>query len=99
MFLEFYRHFALITLNNTPVINKDSLYLRHHHDYRSLLLAISPYNHFRYMLSFFFLFLFNIPIDTSQKNALDTIERIISVPFLGTAFIAIRRKFERIKRE
>ncbi len=32
-----------------------------------------------------------------SQNALDTIERIISIPFLGTAFIAIRRKFERIK--
>ena len=29
------------------------------------------------------------------ENALDTIERIVSIPFLGTAFIALRRKFER----
>jgi hypothetical protein len=29
------------------------------------------------------------------ENTLDTIERIVSIPFLGTAFIALRRKFER----
>jgi hypothetical protein len=49
-----------------------------------------------FVFLFAFLFLFNVPLDTAQ-NALDTIERIISIPFLGTAFIAIRRKFERIK--
>jgi hypothetical protein len=32
-----------------------------------------------------------------SQNALDTLERMISIPFLGTAFIALRRKFERIK--
>jgi hypothetical protein len=38
---------------------------------------------------------FQIP--GSATNTLDTIERILSIPMLGTAFIAIRRKFERIK--
>jgi hypothetical protein len=33
----------------------------------------------------------------SATNTLDTIERILSIPMLGTAFVAIRRKFERIK--
>ncbi|MFL6421353.1 MAG: hypothetical protein ACJ71P_18375 [Nitrososphaeraceae archaeon] len=33
----------------------------------------------------------------SGAYGLDTLERIISIPILGTAFIAIRRKFERIK--
>jgi hypothetical protein len=33
----------------------------------------------------------------SSTNIYDTIERIVSIPILGTAFIAIRRKFERIK--
>jgi len=33
----------------------------------------------------------------SATNTLDTVERILSIPMLGTAFIAIRRKFERIK--
>ena len=33
----------------------------------------------------------------STINPVDTIERIMSIPILGTAFIAIRRKFERIK--
>jgi uncharacterized protein YjbI with pentapeptide repeats len=33
----------------------------------------------------------------SSTNPYDTVERIVSIPILGTAFIAIRRKFERIK--
>jgi uncharacterized protein YjbI with pentapeptide repeats len=33
----------------------------------------------------------------SSINPIDTIERILSIPILGTAFVAIRRKFERIK--
>jgi hypothetical protein len=33
----------------------------------------------------------------STTNPIDTVERIVSIPILGTAFIAIRRKFERIK--
>jgi hypothetical protein len=33
----------------------------------------------------------------SSTNPIDTIEPIISIPILGTAFIAVRRKFERIK--
>jgi uncharacterized membrane protein (DUF106 family) len=33
----------------------------------------------------------------SATNTLDTVERILSIPMLGTAFIAIRGKFERIK--
>ena len=33
----------------------------------------------------------------SSTNIYDTVERIVSIPILGTAFIAIRRKFERIK--
>ena len=33
----------------------------------------------------------------STINPIDTIERIVSIPILGTAFIAIRRKFERTK--
>jgi hypothetical protein len=33
----------------------------------------------------------------STTNPVDTFERIVSIPILGTAFIAIRRKFERIK--
>ena len=33
----------------------------------------------------------------SATNTLDTVERILSIPMLGTAFITIRRKFERIK--
>jgi hypothetical protein len=33
----------------------------------------------------------------SSTNPIDTIERILSIPILGTAFVAIRRKFERIK--
>jgi hypothetical protein len=44
-------------------------------------------------LLFFFVY---VPLDAAQ-NALDVIERIISIPFLGTVFIAIRREFERIK--
>jgi len=33
----------------------------------------------------------------SSAYGLDMLERIISIPILGTAFIAMRRKFERIK--
>jgi uncharacterized protein YjbI with pentapeptide repeats len=33
----------------------------------------------------------------SSTNIYDTVERIVSIPILGTAFIAVRRKFERIK--
>ena len=33
----------------------------------------------------------------SATNTLDTVERILGIPTLGTAFIAIRRKFERVK--
>ena len=33
----------------------------------------------------------------STTNIYDTVERILSIPVLGTAFIAIRRKLERAK--
>jgi hypothetical protein len=33
----------------------------------------------------------------SATNTLDTVERILGTPTLGTAFIAIRNKFERVK--
>ncbi|MGB7638355.1 MAG: hypothetical protein WBL88_12385 [Nitrososphaeraceae archaeon] len=33
----------------------------------------------------------------SATNTLGTVERILGIPTLGTAFIAIRRKFERVK--
>jgi hypothetical protein len=32
-----------------------------------------------------------------SEHSLDIVERITSAPILGTAFIAVRRKFERIK--
>jgi hypothetical protein len=35
----------------------------------------------------------------SSTNPIDTIERILSIPILGTAFIAVRRKFERISKK
>jgi hypothetical protein len=33
----------------------------------------------------------------SSTNPIDTLERIVSIPILGTAFVAIKRKFERTK--
>jgi len=33
----------------------------------------------------------------SATNTLDTVERILGIPMLGTAFIAIRSEFERVK--
>jgi uncharacterized protein YjbI with pentapeptide repeats len=40
---------------------------------------------------------FQVPRNTLQPTAQDIIERILAVPILGSAFIALRRRFERRK--
>jgi hypothetical protein len=40
---------------------------------------------------------FQVPRNTLQPTAQDIIERILAIPILGSAFIALRRRFERRK--
>ena len=53
--------------------------------------ACSPKDFFIDSLAAYFQF------PRSTINPIDTLERIVSIPILGTAFIAVRRKFERVK--
>jgi len=59
--------------------------------------SVDPHSHCSIMDRIVDSFASYFQFPRSATNTFDSIERIASIPILGTAFIAIRRKFERIK--
>jgi hypothetical protein len=78
----------------TPVTILTLIFLRHYCGICSVPHPHSPCNIVDQAVDSFASY-FQFP--RSATNTLDTVERILGIPTLGTAFIAIRRKFERVK--
>ena len=78
----------------TPVTILTLVFLRHYFGICSVPHPHSPCNIVDQAVDSFASY-FQFP--RSATNTLDTVERILGIPTLGTAFIAIRRKFERVK--
>jgi hypothetical protein len=78
----------------TPVTILTLIFLRHYFGICSVPHPHSPSNIVDQAVDSFASY-FQFP--TSATNTLDTVERILGIPTLGTAFIAIRSKFEGVK--
>ena len=78
----------------TPVTILTFIFLRHYLGICSVPHPHSPCNIVDQAVDSFASY-FQFP--RSATNTLDIVQRILGIPTLGTAFIAIRRKFERVK--
>lgn len=90
-FIAFYgESFSLPLLLWTPVIILGFFLIRNNLGFCSLETECNVFGRFVDSVSAYFLM-------PRSNSLLDIIERVLSIPFLSTAFIALKRKFERRK--